>query len=307
MPAVVRGGRRQASVSKAAPKKTASAQRRKGKGKGQPQARSAGKLHALRALAVPERALAATVAGVLVLGAGLVLFTHGRAHALTQAAANVVDGRLAAMGLRLDRVHLQGASADSEPAIKAALDLHRGEAITSLDLNALRQKVEEVGWVKQARIVRLLPDTLVVSVQERERLAVWQHDGRTVVIDADGRPIREADPARFPELPLVVGEGADAAAGRILPLVRQRPRLMARLEALVRVDDRRWDLRLKDGSLIQLPADDGEEAALLQFDQLDQKGRVLDLGFKRIDLRDPQMAAVRLNDGAGSSAPGVGG
>jgi cell division protein FtsQ len=81
---------------------------------------------------------------------------------------------------------------------------------------------------------------------------------------------------------------------------------MARLEALVRVDDRRWDLRLKDGSLIQLPAD-GEEAALLQFDQLDQKGRVLDLGFQRIDLRDPEMAAVRLNNNAGSGTPGVGG
>jgi cell division protein FtsQ len=304
MPAVVRGGRRQATVSKAAPKKTASTQRRKGKG--QPKGRPAGKLYALQGVALPDRAVGLAVAGVLLLGAGLVLFTHGRAQALTQAATTAFDGRLAAMGLRLERVHIDGASADADPAIRAALDLHRGEPITSLDLKALRQKVEEVGWVKQARIVRLLPDTLEVSVEERDRLAVWQHDGHTVVIDVDGRPINEADPARFPDLPLVVGAGADAAAGHILPLVRQRPRLMARLEALVRVDDRRWDLRLKDGSLIQLPAG-GEEAALLQFDQLDQKGRVLDLGFKRIDLRDPEMAAVRLNNDAAPGAPGVGG
>lgn len=303
MPAVVRGGRRQATGSKTAPKKTASGSRRKGKG--QPQ--SAGKLQALQALAIPDRAVVLAVGGVLLLGAGLVLFTHGRAQALTQAATNAFEGRLAAMGLELERVHLQGASADAEPAIEAALDLHRGAPITSLDLTALRQKVEEVGWVKQARIVRLLPDTLVISVEERERLAVWQHDGRTLVIDTDGRPIKEADPARFPDLPLVVGGGADAAAGRILPLVRQRPRLMAKLEALVRVDDRRWDLRLKDGSLIQLPAA-GEEAALMQFDQLDQKGRVLDLEFKRIDLRDPEMAAVRLkDDGAVAAAAGTGG
>ena len=37
-------------------------------------------------------------------------------------------------------------------------------------------------------------------------------------------------------------------------LLRQRPALMTRVDALVRVDGRRWDLRLKDGSLIQLPA-----------------------------------------------------
>ena len=67
---------------------------------------------------------------------------------------------------------------------------------------------------------------------------------------------------------------------------------MGRMEALVRVDGRRWDLRLKDGSLIQLPAI-GEDAALIQLDQLDQKDRLLDLGFERIDLRDPEMVVVR--------------
>jgi cell division protein FtsQ len=104
-----------------------------------------------------------------------------------------------------------------------------------------------------------------------------------------------------------VGQGADQAAGHILPLVRQRPRLMARVEALVRVEDRRWDVRLKDGGLIQLPAQ-GEEAAMLALDQLDQKGRVLDLAFQRIDLRDPEMAAVRLkDDGAVPAQPGTGG
>jgi len=58
------------------------------------------------------------------------------------------------------------------------------------------------------------------------------------------------------------------------------------------VDDRRWDLRLRDGSIIQLPATD-EQAALIRLDELDQKTRVLDLGFSRIDLRDPEMVAVR--------------
>ena len=40
----------------------------------------------------------------------------------------------------------------------------------------------------------------------------------------------------------------------ILPLLAQRPRLMAHMEALVRVDDRRWDLRLKDGTVYEFPA-----------------------------------------------------
>ena len=51
-------------------------------------------------------------------------------------------------------------------------------------------------------------------------------------------------------------------------------------------------MRLKDGSLIQLPAI-GADSALIQLDQLDQKQRLLSLGFERIDLRDPDEVVVR--------------
>ena len=64
----------------------------------------------------------------------------------------------------------------------------------------------------------------------------------------------------------------------------------------MRVDERRWDLRLKDGSLIQLPAAD-QEAALIQLDALDQRERLLELGFARIDLRTPEEVAVRPSAG----------
>ena len=104
--------------------------------------------------------------------------------------------------------------------------------------------------------------------------------------------IPEADAGRFAALPLVVGEGAAEHAPEILPIIAQRPKLMERMDALVRVDDRRWDLRMKDGSLIQLPAV-GEEESLMRLEQLDQRSRIMELGFERIDLRNPDVVAVR--------------
>ena len=89
---------------------------------------------------------------------------------------------------------------------------------------------------------------------------------------------------------MLVGKSRTAAT--ILPLLSQRPALMGRVDALVRVDERRWDLRLKDGSLIQLPAVK-QEAALIQLDALDQRERLLELGFARIDLRTEGQVAVR--------------
>jgi cell division protein FtsQ len=93
-----------------------------------------------------------------------------------------------------------------------------------------------------------------------------------------------------------VGKGAEQAAGEVLPLIAERPRLQSRIEALVRVDERRWDLRLKDGSLIQLPASN-QESALIRLDALDQRERLLELGFARIDLRTPEEVAVRPSAG----------
>jgi cell division protein FtsQ len=238
----------------------------------------------------PRAVMLSICAGVGVLV--LVLATGSRAERIGQSLSQGMDGVTTGMGLELNRVHITGASDEATPAIQRALDVEAGQPITAIDLDALKASVEQVGWVKEARVVRLLPDTLIVEVKEHDRLAVWQTGGRTFVIDGQGRAIPGADAGRYPNLPLVVGKGADGAAGAILPLLAQRPRLMGRVDAIVRVDERRWDLRLKDGGIIQLPAIN-QEAALIQLDALDQRERLLELGFERIDLRTEGQVAVR--------------
>jgi cell division protein FtsQ len=242
-------------------------------------------------------------AGVLTAALVAVLGTGGRGEMLASAVGTGIDGKFGEAGFRLKTVHVQGASALATADIVKAAQVYKDQPLLGLDLNALKTRVEHVGWVKEARVVRLLPDTLMIAVKERRQLAVWQHAGKSVVIDDQGQVIREADPARFTGLPLVVGAGGAQHAGEILPVLAQRPKLMARLEALVRVDDRRWDLRLKDGSLIQLPAVEAE-AALVQLEQLDLRSRILELGFERIDLRNPDMVAVRPR-AAAPVVPGV--
>ena len=229
---------------------------------------------------------------VLVLALGLTLATGRRGEMLVQATGQGIDGKFGDAGFRLKAIHVEGASPMATADIVRIAGLYKDQPLLGMDLEALRKRVETVGWVKEARIVRLLPDTLVVAVVERRQLAVWQHAGRQFVIDDHGKIIPEADAGRFSGLPLVVGEGGAEHAPEILPVIAQRPKLMERMDALVRVDDRRWDLRLKDGSLIQLPAV-GEEESLMRLEQLDQRSRIMELGFERIDLRNPDVVAVR--------------
>ena len=253
----------------------------------------------------PRLVLAA--GGVVLAG---VIFAFGatghRAERLASATTATFLNGTAALGLRLDHVSLQGASPRSSTAILGAVDLPMRAPLLGLDLDAARRRVEQVGWVRSATVMRLYPNSVVIAVQERHLLAVWQRDGRAAVIDADGQVAAGVDPNAFATLPLVVGYGANVAATSVLPAVLTRRRLADRLDALVRVDDRRWDLRLKDGGIIQLPAAD-EESALIRLDQLDQRSRILDLGFARIDLRDPEMVLVRpRRNAAAQASDGVG-
>ena len=239
----------------------------------------------------PKVALIGAVV-ILALATAATLATGHRGQRLAAAIGTGIDARFGAAGFRLKTIEVQGASPMAKADIVRAAGVYQNQPILGLNLDDLRKSVEKVGWVKEARIVRLLPDTLVVAVVEHRQLAVWQHAGRQFVIDDHGQVIREADPARFATLPLVVGEGAAGHAPEILPVIAQRPRLIGQMDALVRVDDRRWDVRMKDGSLIQLPADNVENA-LMQLERLDQRSRILELGFDRIDLRNPEVVSVR--------------
>jgi len=291
MPAIVRGGPRP-SIARPQSKPASRSRARVQRSQPNPPSR----LRVAQGIGLPPGWALSAAAGLVVVGLMAALLTGGRLDRMTTGFGQGLAVRLAGAGFRLTSVHVEGATRDAQADILRASGLMRNQPILGLNLDAVRGKIEKVGWVKSARVVRLLPDSLVISIVQRDAAAVWQHGGRSFVVDAQGRPIPEADAGRFAELPLVVGEGANVSAAQILPMIRARPRLLQQLEALVRVDDRRWDLRLKDGGLIQLPAE-GEESALIQLDQLDQKARILDLGFSRIDLRDPEMVAVRPKDG----------
>lgn len=294
MPAVAGRGNRTASRSRP---KAVSSQGSRSRAASRGAAYSPGKLRGAQGAGLSPTTALVLAGTTAALGLVLALGTGGRAAIVVSTIGHGVAVKMARLGFALKAVHVEGATPQAQADILRASGLKRGAPILDQDLGALRRRVEAVGWVKSVRVVRLLPDTLVITIAERAPMAVWQLHGRTHVVDETGYPITEADPGRFAELPLVVGEGANEQAHDVLSLMRSRQRLMERLEALVRVDDRRWDIRLKDGGLIQLPAEN-VESALIRLDTLDQKVRILELGFARIDLRDPDMVAVRPRDGA---------
>ena len=80
------------------------------------------------------------------------------------------------------------------------------------------------------------------------------------VVDADGHVLEPYEKARFANLPLVVGERAAEAAPPLFAALDREPALRAKLRAAVLVADRRWTLKLHDGTDVKLPVTDLGEA-----------------------------------------------
>ncbi len=291
MPAVVRGGRRQASKPEAAPKASQGKGASRGRGGARKASSPGGKRAIIGSVPIPNEVTAWFSVIMVVSLLAVVLMTGGRATALGQGLTRFADGRLAAMGMNLQHVRLEGVSDAAAPDIQRVLEMKRGDPLALMDLAAVQKSVESVGWVKEVSVRRQLPGLLVITVVERPRLAVWQYKGKSMVVDDQGQIIPEARATNFLNLPLVVGEGANEQAAGILELMNARPGLMQKTYALVRVDTRRWDIHLKNGTIVKLPAlNQGD--AMARLDALITERRVLDQGFAEIDLLDPTALQV---------------
>ena len=61
-----------------------------------------------------------------------------------------------------------------------------GRNIFFVPLSERRKQLEAIPWVKQATVMRLLPDQIRVSVVERQPVAVVRHEQQIGLVDADG-------------------------------------------------------------------------------------------------------------------------
>jgi cell division protein FtsQ len=164
-----------------------------------------------------------------------------------------------------------------------------------VDVTRIRERLLRFGWVQDARVSRRLPDTLVIDIVERTPSALWQDRQRLALIDSDGVVLDRVKIDNMPDLPLVIGPGANAQASQLKTILADAPTMQPQLASATWVGGRRWDLRFQSGETVALP--EGEQAAraaLAKFAKVDQSNGLLGRGLVRFDLRIPGKMIVRL-------------
>lgn len=169
-----------------------------------------------------------------------------------------------------------------------------------VDVSAIRRRLLQFGWIKDARVQRRLPDTLVIDIVERTPAALWQSQGQLALIDREGVVLDRVPIDRMPDLPLLIGPGANLHSEELDRLMDSAPTLKPQLASATWVGDRRWDLSFQSGETVALPeGETAARAALDKFAKLDRSSGLLGRGIVRFDLRIPGKMIVRLPRAAG--------
>ncbi|MBX7198174.1 MAG: FtsQ-type POTRA domain-containing protein [Rhodospirillaceae bacterium] len=251
--------------------------------------------------ALTSRAVLLGTAAFAIAGVSLIVVKLGGlplAVDTERLAATAIDAS-ASLGMRLQKLTVEGRDMTSREDLLAAVDAERGTPILAIDMAKARAQIEALPWVKSAKLERHLPDAVRIEIEERTPYALWQQDKRYFLVDRDGKPIIEVPEvdAAAQSLPMIVGNDAPRNAPALFATIETNPDLAARVRAAVRVGERRWNLYLdsfENGIAVRLP-EEGFAAAWTRLGLLEKDHQILERDLEFIDLRLEDRLIVRVH------------
>jgi cell division protein FtsQ len=240
--------------------------------------------------------------GLVVVGGAVGLFAGGHVAKALQRIQAVIAAPFMDAGFALREVSIIGEERTSPDAASAALALTKGESIFGVRPDAARARLLMLPWVADAEVRRQFPDKVTVRLIEKRPFALWKNGNELSVVERSGAVITKVQESPVARLPNIAGAGAPEAAATIIDALAKEKAIQARLVAIERIGQRRWDLHLSGGVTVRLP-EEGWERQLSELEKLIVEKGVLERDIEMIDLRYPDNYVFRLHNGDSRPVP----
>jgi cell division protein FtsQ len=163
--------------------------------------------------------------------------------------------------LSVKGVDVRGARQLSDSQVRAAAAVPEGEALARVDLDLIRARVEALAAVRSADVSREWPDQVLISVEEREPVAVVEIAGQLRGMDEDGVDFRDyaQPPADLPRVQSGPDTGSDALREAALVVAALPADLAAKVDHVEVETVDEITLALRDGRTVRWgSADDSD-------------------------------------------------
>lgn len=206
-----------------------------------------------------------------------------------------IAGIAADSGFVVRRVSVTGVDRMNDAKVYNSVLEKQDQPMPLVDLEEVRSDLLQLSWVKDARVARQLPDTLLIDIVERKPHAVLAKPDRLVLIDATGAELEPVSAANAKGMLVVSGPGAKLQVEQLGKLLDAAPALKPRVTAAEWVGNRRWDLTFDTSQMLALPEGSTESAAaLISFAKLDGGSRMLGGKVATFDMRAPGRIYMRI-------------
>lgn len=249
---------------------------------------------ALKSVRHPNALLSSLVVLPVLVGG----FSFGERTAEEREAAGQSLAYVAAnAGFGVDAIRIEGLRDTREGDVLDYLAVTPTTSVLGFDIDAARDRVLALPWVKEASVRRVYPNQLMVEIEEHAPFARMLQRGRVHLVTVEGEEITDEITDVHAGLPLVVGEGAPGEATAFFAHLAARPHVLGSVVALERVGDRRWTLHMREDVQVHLPELE-VDAALVRLEEMMRREAVLERAITVIDLRSPDQLVVQLTDAA---------
>jgi len=139
----------------------------------------------------------------------------------------------------------------TQQEVRAAVLPHAQAGFLHIDINAVREALEQLPWVHSVQVRRAWPDVLLVQLREQQVLARWGDGG---LVNPEGKVFRPLEPVAADGLPVLRGPQGTSVMVTAQFIELQRALLPLQLNiAEVAMDERRaWRLVLENGMELML-------------------------------------------------------
>jgi len=194
--------------------------------------------------------------------------------------------------LKIEKIEFDGQEHVPEILLLKASGLRYKKDILSISVNDVKNKLEQIAWVRSASVQRKLPNKISVRVAERVPIAIYQINYKLYLLDIDGKILENDGIGNFDNLPIIVGEGAEKVARHFLYVLGKFPRIQSQLAFAVYVGKRRWNMKINKGITVKLPEKHLGYSMQILEEIADENGFFND-DIQEIDLRNLDRVIVK--------------
>ena len=190
-------------------------------------------------------------------------------------------------GFTINNIQILGIKNIPKETIIKIVNNENKSNILNVNLLNIYNNLKNNDWVEELYIERVLPNTIKISIKEKEAIGIWQYEMSNKLITKDGEIISTANINKFKiDLPIIHGNHANKNATSILKILETNKVLTKNIWSLDYINNRRWNLHFKQGIIVLLPSK-GVLKAWNEIIKLQRSYDVLNLGLTELDLRNP--------------------